>query len=257
MTAPCSVPNLQKEFPVHLSLDAMPTPSAPVYHLLIVEDDADVAQALQDFFTLQGYQVTHAAQGAQALDLVKNGRPFDVVLLDIMLPDQSGFEVLRALRQQGCAVPVLVLTGRGEREHLLQGFDLGADDYIVKPFDPDEVAARVRAVLQRTQPPDRTPMQCYRIGDLEINFSTYEAYRGNERVNFTAMELNVLHYLIHHRGQVVTRRQLLRDVWHIEGDVETRTIDRHIASIRKKIEPDLRQPRYIETVYGKGYRFKG
>jgi DNA-binding response OmpR family regulator len=235
----------------------MAAPSAPIYHMLIVEDDADVAQALQDFFTLQGYHVTHATQGAQALDLVKNDHRFDIVLLDIILPDQSGFEVLQKLRQQDLSVPVLVLTGKGDRENLLQGFGLGADDYIVKPFDPDEVAARVRAVLQRTQPPDRAPMRSYRIGDLEINFSTYEAYRGNERINFTAMELNVLRYLIHHRGEVVTRRQLLRDVWHIEGDVETRTIDRHIASIRKKIEPDLRQPRYIETVYGKGYRFKG
>ncbi|BBM69004.1 response regulator transcription factor [Rhodothermus marinus] len=230
--------------------------STPTYHMLIVEDDADVAQALQDFFELQGYRVTHAPEAHKALEMLTNAHRFDVVLLDVMLPDRSGFEVLEEMRRRGLETPVLVLTGRGEREQVLQGFGLGADDYIVKPFDPDEVAARVRAILQRTQPPDRAPMQIYRIGDVEINFSTHEAYRGSERINFTAMELNVLRYLIHHRGEVVTREQLLRDVWHIAGDVETRTIDRHIASIRKKIEPDLRQPRYIETVYGKGYRLR-
>lgn len=230
--------------------------STPTYHMLIVEDDADVAQALQDFFELQGYRVTHVPAASQAIQLLINAHPFDVVLLDVMLPDQSGFNVLQEMRQRGLATPVLVLTGRGERDQVLQGFGLGADDYIVKPFDPDEVAARVRAILQRTQPPDRAPMQIYRIGDVAINFSTHEAYRGSERINFTAMELNVLRYLIHHQGEVVTREQLLRNVWHIIGNVETRTIDRHIASIRKKIEPDLRQPRYIETVYGKGYRLK-
>jgi DNA-binding response OmpR family regulator len=173
-----------------------------------------------------------------------------------MLPKKDGFEVLRESQEVGISAPVLMLTARGEQESKLKGFGLGADDYITKPFNVEELAARVKAVLQRTLPPAKAPMDVYTIGDVEINFSTHEAFRGEEPISFTALEFDILRYLIQHRGRTVTRKQLLRDVWGIDENIITRTIDRHMASVRKKIEPDPSSPTYIETVYGIGYRFE-
>jgi DNA-binding response OmpR family regulator len=148
-----------------------------------------------------------------------------------------------------------MITARGEQESKLKGFGLGADDYITKPFNVEELAARVKAILQRTMPPAEAPMDVYEIGDVEVNFSTHEAYRDGDELNFTALEFDILRYLIQHKGRTVTRKQLLRDVWGIDENIITRTIDRHMASVRKKIEPDPSDPTYIETVYGIGYRF--
>lgn len=181
---------------------------------------------------------------------------FDIVLLDIMLPKKNGFDVLKESQELGVTAPVLMLTAKGEQEDILRGFGLGAEDYVTKPFNAEELAARVKAILHRTQPPDKAPMNVYRIGDVEINFSTHQATRGEDEVNFTALEFDILRYLIQNRGRTVTRRQLLRDVWGIEQEIITRTVDRHIASVRKKIEPDPNEPEHIETVYGLGYRFK-
>ncbi len=236
----------------------MPHSAAQPYRLLIVDDDPDVGEALQSFFDTHEYETTLIADGEEALRLIKERpRDFDAVLLDVSLPGKSGFEVLEDAQEMGFDAPIMMLTGRGEQEAVLTGFGLGADDYIVKPFNPDELLARVRAVLQRTQPPDRAPMEIYEIGDVTINFSTHEAEQNGEPVAFTALEFDILRYLILNRGKTVTRRQLLTDVWGIEQDIVTRTIDRHMASVRKKIEPDPATPTYIETVYGIGYRFKG
>ncbi|MCA0270062.1 MAG: response regulator transcription factor [Bacteroidetes bacterium] len=234
----------------------MPT-SPDAYRMLIVDDDPDVGDALQDFFELHNFDITRATDGTSALRLMQaEDHGFDVVMLDVTLPDMSGFDVLEAAQEFAFDAPVLMLTGRGETENVLKGLGLGADDYIVKPFNDDELLARVRAVLARTQPPDRTPMEVYTVGDVAINFSTHEASRNGDPIAFTALEYDILRYLILHRGKTVTRRQLLTDVWGIEQDIVTRTIDRHMASVRKKIEPDLAAPTYIETVYGIGYRFK-
>jgi DNA-binding response OmpR family regulator len=234
----------------------MPAP-LDTYRMLIVDDDPDVGDALQDFFELHGFIITRATDGTSALRLMQpEDHGFDVVLLDVTLPDKSGFDVLEEAQEFAFEPPILMLTGRGEMENILRGLGLGADDYIVKPFNDDELLARVRAVLARTQPPDRTPMEIYTIGDVEINFSTHEAARDGDPVAFTALEYDILRYLILHRGKTVTRRQLLTDVWGIEQDIVTRTIDRHMASVRTKIEPDPAAPTYIETVYGIGYRFK-
>lgn len=225
------------------------------FKMLIVEDDQDVGIGLQDFFDLKGYQVTLATDGEQAMDNMRE-QEFDIVLLDIMLPKKNGFDVLQESQDLGVTAPVLMLTAKGEQEDILKGFGLGAEDYVTKPFNAEELAARVKAILQRTQPPDKTPMNVYKIGDVEINFSTHQATRGDEEVNFTALEFDILRYLIQNRGRTVTRRQLLRDVWGIEQEIITRTVDRHIASVRKKIESDPNEPEHIETVYGLGYRFK-
>lgn len=225
------------------------------FKMLIVEDDQDVGIGLQDFFELKGYEVNLATDGEQAMDKVKE-QDFDIVLLDIMLPRKNGFDVLKECQELGVTAPVLMLTAKGEQEDILKGFGLGAEDYVTKPFNAEELAARVKAILHRTQPPDKTPMSIYTIGDVEINFTTHEAMRGEGEVNFTALEFDILRYLIQNRGRTVTRRQLLRDVWGIEQEIITRTVDRHIASVRKKIEQDPNEPEHIETVYGLGYRFK-
>lgn len=224
--------------------------------MLIVEDDADIRFGLQEFFELNGYVVELARDGEEALDMLRTTPDYDIVLLDVMLPKKSGFDVLRESQEMGISAPVLMLTGRGEQESVLNGFGLGAEDYVTKPFNAEELAARVRAILHRTQPPSRAPMDIYRIGDVEINFSTHEAHRHEEDLAFTALEFDILRYLIQNEGRTVTRKQLLRDVWGISQEIITRTIDRHIASVRKKIEPDPASPQYIETVYGIGYRFK-
>ena len=225
------------------------------YKMLIVEDDADVGMGLQDFFELKGYDVALAIDGEKALDMMQR-TDFDIVLLDVMMPKKNGFEVLRESQDLGVATPVLMLTAKGDQEDILRGFGLGVDDYVTKPFNAEELAARVKAILNRTLPPDKAPMSIYRIGDVEVNFTTHEAIRGEEPISFTALEFDILRYLIQNRGRTVSRRQLLRDVWGIDQEIITRTVDRHIASVRKKIEPDPNEPTHIETVYGLGYRFK-
>jgi DNA-binding response OmpR family regulator len=224
--------------------------------MLIVEDDADILMGLREYFEMEEYAVETAADGEEAVEQMRQMDDLDVVLLDVMLPKKDGFEVLRESQEVGISAPVLMLTARGEQESKLKGFGLGADDYITKPFNVEELAARVKAVLQRTLPPAKAPMDVYTIGDVEINFSTHEAFRGEEPISFTALEFDILRYLIQHRGRTVTRKQLLRDVWGIDENIITRTIDRHMASVRKKIEPDPSSPTYIETVYGIGYRFE-
>lgn len=225
--------------------------------MLIVEDDPDVSMGLQDFFEINDYNVSTARDGDEALQLMLDEeQEFDIVLLDVMLPKKNGFDVLKESQDRGFSVPVLMLTARGEQESILKGFGLGAEDYVTKPFSAEELAARVKAILYRTLPADRTPMEVFTIGDVEINFTTHEAYRGDEEITFTSLEYDILEYLIQNEGHTVTRKQLLRDVWGISQDIITRTIDRHMASIRKKIEPDPNSPHFIETVYGIGYRFR-
>lgn len=233
----------------------MPKTTDRTFNMLIVEDDTDILTGLEEYFELEGYDVGTAQDGESGLRKIERNDEWDVVLLDVMLPKKDGFEVLEETQQMGVDVPILMITARGEQESKLKGFGLGADDYITKPFNVEELAARVKAILQRTMPPSEAPMDVYTIGDVEINFTTHEAFRDDEEINFTALEFDILRYLIQHKGRTVTRKQLLRDVWGIDENIITRTIDRHMASVRKKIEPDPSDPQYIETVYGIGYRF--
>ncbi len=230
---------------------------SPKTRLLIVEDDKEMREGLRDFFELRGYLVTTAEDGEVGLQKVTSLPPYDVVLLDIRMPKMSGFDVLREARRAGVKSPIIVVTVEDRKEHRLQGFELGADDYVSKPFNAEELAARVKAVLRRSQSPANAPMDIYTIGETEINFSNHSARRDGDPVEFTALEFDILKYFIQHRGRTVSRKELLRDVWGISGEVTTRTIDRHVASIRKKIEDDPSHPDYIETVYGIGYKFSG
>ena len=225
--------------------------------MLIVEDDPEMGTGLEDFFTLKGYEVARATEGEEALQLMTALPPYDIVLLDVMMPKKNGFDVLREARKAGVDSPVLMLTVKGNEEDKMQGFGLGADDYVTKPFNADELAARVKAVLRRSSAPSEAPMDVYEFGDVEVNFSNHTAQAGDGEIQFTALEFDILRYFIEHRGRTVSRKQLLRDVWGISGDITTRTIDRHVASLRKKIETDPTQPQFIETVYGIGYKFLG
>jgi DNA-binding response OmpR family regulator len=240
----------------------MPPPDGPATdtdnaRLLIVEDDPDVGTGLEDFFSIKDYDVTRVTDGEDALQEMTMLPPYDVILLDVMLPDKDGFEVLREARKSGVDSPVIMLTAKSESKHKLRGFDLGADDYVTKPFDAEELAARVRAVLQRSREPDE-PLDVgdvYSFDDYTVDFVEETATKDGEKIEFTDLEFDILEYFINHRGRTVSRKQLLRDVWGISGDITTRTIDRHVASLRKKLEPDPDDPTYIQTVYGIGYKF--
>ena len=223
--------------------------------LLIVEDDPEMGMGLEKFFNLKGYDVVRVTDGEEALRTMRHLPPYDLVLLDVMLPNKDGFDVLREARKAGVDSPVIMLTVKGQDEDKLRGFELGADDYVTKPFNAEELAARVQAVLRRSRAAGSEEENIYTFGDVEVDLASHTACRGDEEIEFTALEFDILDYFIQHRGRTVSRKQLLRDVWGISGDITTRTIDRHVASLRKKIESDPTDPEYIKTVYGIGYKF--
>jgi DNA-binding response OmpR family regulator len=223
--------------------------------LLIAEDDPDVGSHLESLFSREGYEVRWTKGGEDTLQAMTTLPPYDLVLLDVKLPEKDGFEVLREARQAGVDSPVIMLTVKDEHKHKLRGFDLGADDYVTKPFDTKELTARVEAVLSRSESALPDTGTTYTFGDTTVHFPKERATRGDEHLDLTELEFDILQYFIEHRGRTVSREQLLRDVWGISGDITTRTIDRHVASLRKKIEPTPDDPKYLKTVYGIGYKF--
>ncbi len=232
-----------------------PTSDLSSLRLLLVEDDPDLGNTLHDFFSTRAHTVSLVIDGAAALKEMTSLPPYDVVLLDVMLPEKDGFEVLREARRAGVDTPVIVLTAKSEDQNKLRGFDLGADDYVTKPFDAQELAARVQAVYERSDDPAPEVGDTYTFGEITVDLTDQSATRDGEQVAFTDLEFDILTYFINHRGRTVSRKQLLRDVWGISGDITTRTIDRHVAALRKKIEPNPKDPVYIQTVYGIGYKF--
>ncbi len=220
--------------------------------ILIVEDDEPIAQGLRDNLEFEHYEVAIAADGQTALSMIREQRP-DLILLDIRLPKLSGYEVCRKLRGGGNRTPILMLTARGEEEDRVLGLDLGADDYITKPFSVRELLARVRAQLRRASPAPELPeeMKC---GEITIDFRRYEARRGDQPVELTRKEYGVLRLLAAREGAVVTRDELLETVWGYDAPQTTRTVDNHIATLRAKLEPDPANPRYLHTVHGVGYK---
>jgi DNA-binding response OmpR family regulator len=222
--------------------------------LLIVEDDPDVGSGLEMLFQADGFMVERETDGKDGLQRMTNMPPFDAILLDVMLPHRSGFDVLREARRAGVDAPVVMLTVKARDEEKLQAFHLGADDYVTKPFDPRELVARVRAVIRRSSR-GRGADQVMKVGDMAVDLANRQVSRDGRTLQFTTLEFDILQYFVRHRGRTVSRKQMLRDVWGISGEIATRTIDRHVASLRKKIEPDGDHPQYIETVYGIGYKF--
>jgi two-component system response regulator MtrA len=215
--------------------------------ILVVEDDAALARVLRDNLTYEGFEVAWEASGTGALHCIKVFAA-DLVLLDIMLPDTNGFELCGLLRQ-GRHTPIIILTARGQKADKLRGLNLGADDYISKPFDLEELLARVRAVLRRT----RSTVEQLALGDIIIDFRAQHATRGPSQIHLTHREFELLQYLSVRQESVVQRDELLREVWGYPDAPNTRSVDHAIARLRKKIETDPHNPRFIHTVHGDGY----
>ena len=220
-------------------------------HILIVEDNEDLAFGLRNNLEIEGYDVEVAADGATGLERARDPS-LDLVILDLTLPEMDGLRVLTELRSDGHDVPVLVLTARGEEADKVRGLKLGADDYVTKPFALLELLARVEAMLRRRPAENDQPMH---FGELEIDESARTVRRGGALVELAPRELELLLALIHHRGKVVSRPQLLSEAWGHTGEVVTRTVDTHVAELRRKLEVDPANPRYIHTVRKAGYRF--
>ena len=215
--------------------------------VLVVEDDGLLAKVLTDNLTLDGFDVARAADAHAAVSLAREFVP-DLIILDVMLPDRSGFEIFEALNQDG-RTPVIFLTARGQTADKLRGLNLGGDDYITKPFDLQELLARVHAVLRRA----RTNVEQVTLGAVSIDFTTQTATHGTTPLHLTHQEVTLLRYLAARAGRVVSRSELLRAVWGYPDQPNTRSVDYAVARLRKKIEPDPDAPRYIRTVHGNGY----
>ena len=222
--------------------------------ILIVDDEPEMVRGLEDNLRFEGYQTLAAGNGKDGLALALREAP-DLILLDIMLPEMSGWDVCRALRQKGMDVPIIMLTARGEEVDRVLGLELGADDYITKPFSLRELLARVRAVLRRPGP--RQKFEEFAFGDVRLHLRARQAFKGGKEVRLTRKEFDLLRYLVEHRGEVLTRDRLLDEVWGYERFPTTRTVDTHILRLRQKFEPDPEHPVWVLTVHGQGYKFAG
>lgn len=223
--------------------------------ILIIEDDISILSGLKDVLTFKNYEVFTATDGEAGYAEAKE-KKLDLIILDIMLPKMDGFTLCRKLRDKGDMTPVLMLTARGEEPDKVQGLDYGADDYVIKPFSLPELLARIRALLRRRpgEDGDRTPPDSLRIGDINLDFKKYEASRGESSLSLSPKEFAILRYLATRVGNVVSRDELLDEVWGYEQFPTTRTVDNHIAQLRSKIEKDPGNPKHLITVHGVGYR---
>ncbi len=222
--------------------------------ILVVEDDRAILRGLKDNLELESYEVITATDGESGYRLIEEERP-DLVLLDLMLPKLSGYELCRKVRENGLTTPILMLTARGEEPDRVLGLDLGADDYVTKPFSIRELLARVRALLRRSHPPEvRLPDRLH-FEDVVVDFRGYEASKGDTQLELTRKEFGVLRLLAARAGEVVTREELLNEVWGFENYPNTRTVDNHIAALRAKLEANAAEPRHLLTIHGVGYKF--
>src|SRR5690606_4608090 len=223
---------------------------------LIVEDNADLAFGLRNNLEIEGYSVEVAQDGHEALRLIRELEP-DLLILDLMMPGLDGYRVLKTLRENGDQTPVLILSARGEEADKVRGFRLGADDFVTKPFSLLELLARVEALLRRGPPPAAAfERETYRFKDVEVDVAAQSVSRGGHGVPVTHREFALLLALLRRRGAVVTRQDLLREVWGHRGAVLSRTVDTHIMELRRKLEDDPSEPRHIITVRKSGYRLR-
>jgi two-component system alkaline phosphatase synthesis response regulator PhoP len=222
-----------------------------VKRVLVIEDNTDLAFGLRNNLEIEGYQVEVAHDGQQGLVRARAAQP-DLIILDLMLPGMDGFRILKTYRGEGGHAPILVLTARGDESDKVRGLKLGADDYVTKPFGVLELLARVEALLRRGPPSSSGPIQ---FGDVRIDPSTRMIERGGESVALTPKEFDLLLALINKRGAVVSRLELMTTVWGYQADVLSRTVDTHIAELRRKLERDPAAPQHIITVRKSGYRF--
>ncbi len=222
--------------------------------ILIVEDDPRMQAGLADNLELEGYEIDRASDGEAGLDKILQNT-YSLILLDVMLPNLSGFDVLKKSREHGITTPVILLTAKGEEIDKVLGLELGADDYITKPFSLRELLARVKAVLRRNEHAGSTPEEkTITIGNVEINFTTYTATRKKKVIDMTPKEFEILKYLWQHKNQTVSRDQLLNTVWGYDESISSRTVDNFIVKLRQKIEENPAVPRHILTIHGIGYK---
>jgi len=221
--------------------------------ILIVEDEPDMVLGLKDNFEFEGYEVVTANDGESGLERARAQKP-DLIVLDVMLPRMSGLEVCKTLRGEGWEGPILMLTARGQEIDKVVGLELGADDYVTKPFSIRELLARVRAVLRRTDGTKKRLAE-YSFADIALDFDSYTATRAGEALELSPREFELLRYLIERKGETVTRDKLLEDVWGYDSYPSTRTVDTHIAKLRAKIGDSGSEPRWILTIHGMGYKF--
>lgn len=232
-----------------------------VKKLLIVDDEQSILTLLEFNLQKAGYEVIKAMDGIEAVKLATDGKP-DLMILDIMLPGMDGIDVCKKLRMEKVNLPILMLTAKDDEFDKILGLELGADDYMTKPFSPREVVARVKAILRRTanqqkEMPDDGEETYFAFGKLQIYPERYEVYYNGTPLELTPKEFELLHYLAKHSGRVLTREQLLNAVWNYDFVGDSRIVDVHISHLRDKIEEDTRQPKYIKTVRGMGYKLEG
>lgn len=224
--------------------------------ILIVEDDRTILTGLVDLLESEGYRVCTAEDGKEALLVFEREKP-TLILLDIMIPEKSGYDVCREVRKTNEIIPILMLTAKGQEVDKVVGLELGADDYIVKPFGVSELLARIRAHLRRLRTtPSRKDTRPITFGDVVIDPKTYTGKKGGKPFAISARELALLRFFLDHDGEVVERFTLLDEIWGIRYEGTTRTLDQHIAKLRQKVEDDPSSPRFIQTVHGVGYRFR-
>lgn len=221
--------------------------------ILIVEDEESILMALQDDLEMEGYEVSGETDGARGLERANAGG-YDLIILDIMLPSMDGFEVCKRLRAAGDTTPILMLTAKSQEVDKVLGLELGADDYVTKPFSPREVLARVKALLRRARPADPV-LDRVAFGDVDIDFKGYEVRKAGKQVELTAKEFSLLRLLVSHPDEVLRRDTILNEVWGDDWDVFPRTVDTHVAHLRRKLEDDPADPKHITNVRGVGYKF--
>ncbi|MCZ6856083.1 MAG: response regulator transcription factor [Gammaproteobacteria bacterium] len=229
-------------------------------HILVVEDEPAIRTGLVDVLTFHGYDVTSAEDGISGLEHAVTGR-FDLILLDIMLPGMNGFDVCNAIREIDKEQPIIILTAKVSDEDIVRGLRLGADDYVAKPFSVEQLVLRIAAVIRRTQTPEVEEIVLTAKGHMDVVIDTrnLNGKRGNETIHFTRREMGIIAYLNAHGKRPVSRDELLTEVWGYAKnlDIETRTVDIHIAKLRRKLEPDSKNPVHLITVRGAGYRLLG
>jgi len=223
-------------------------------HILLVEDEPGLVLTLGDRLRSEGYAVDALYDGTQVLERVMHER-FGLIILDIMLPGKGGFEVCQELRQRGYTIPILMLTARTQMADKVKGLKLGADDYLTKPFEMPELLARVEALLRRGSRATGGGPDFYDLGSLRIDMLRPEVLRDGSPASLSTKEFQLLRYLLQHRGRTLSRDELLREVWGYTSAPSTRTVDVHVAWLRQKLENDPKQPKYIITVHGQGYKF--
>ena len=222
--------------------------------ILLVEDEPGLRRTLKDLLASSGYTVETSGDGADAQDRAER-EAYDAIVLDVMLPSRSGFDVAKGLRRNGIQTPILMLTARTELNNKVQGFKSGADDYLTKPFEGPELLVRVEALLRRAQAGTRKRVSSWNFQDITVDFTKARMVKKGEEITLSERECRLLQHLIESRGEVVTRDELLEEVWGYEAAPMTRTVDVHISWLRQKLEDDPANPRFIVTVHGQGYRF--